>query len=54
MIGSCQLHEAWMDHYLTQAASKAKPNGGIIKTGSDAGCRTVAVLSQGKEPGKSD
>jgi len=28
-IGSRQLHEAWMDHYVTQAASKAKPNGGI-------------------------
>src|SRR6266516_4412078 len=24
VIGSCQLHEAWMDHYLTQAASKEK------------------------------
>src|ERR1700730_2266870 len=33
-IGSRQLHEAWMDHYVTQAASKAKPNGGIVKAGS--------------------
>jgi hypothetical protein len=40
-----------MDHYVTQAASKAKPNGGIVKAGSDSGCRTVAILSQGKESG---
>jgi hypothetical protein len=26
-----------MDHYVTQAAAKAKPNGGIVKAGSDAG-----------------
>jgi hypothetical protein len=30
-IGSRQLHEARMHHYLTQASSKAKPNGGILK-----------------------
>ena len=39
VIGSHQLHEAWMDHYVTQAASKAKPNGGIVKAGSDTGAR---------------
>jgi hypothetical protein len=37
VIGSHQLHEAWMDHYVTQAAAKAKPNGGIVKAGSNTG-----------------
>jgi hypothetical protein len=34
-----QLHEAWMNHYVTHAGSKAKPNGGILKTGSTTAAR---------------
>jgi hypothetical protein len=37
-----QLHEAWMHHYVTQAGSKAKPNGCIVKAGSNAACRTAS------------